>query len=278
MSLTISVDELAETIRSGGKTTILACIWHPGAGMSYSMYRGAHIPTALHCDPAYQLAMAPSARDGRNPLPSYPVLDRAFNDWGLNRDHKVVVYDDNKGLLAARAWWILTWAGVADVSIVEGGSRAWVKAGYEQVGGPGNLARDCTIRPNPGQLPTVDMDYMRRVPDDVLVIDTRENNRYIGRKERLDLKAGHIPGAVNLPLESLMTDDGFFLPEDDIRAAFDAVGVTDPTKVVVYSGSGLHSAAAIFAMHHVGLPGAAQYVGGWSQWSATPDNPVQRGI
>ena len=278
MSLTISVDELAESLRGGGKTTIMACIWHPGTDMGRAVFRGGHIPTALYCDPAYQLALAPSARDGRNPLPSQAVLEQAFTAWGLNPQHQVVVYDDHKGLLAARAWWILTWAGVPGVRILDGGLKAWAAAGYEQAGGPGNLARDCTIKPDPGQLPTVDMDYMRNVPDDVLVLDAREKNRYIGLKERLDLKAGHIPGAVNLPLESLLTPTGHYLPHDELRAVFRDIGVTDPKKVVVYSGSGLHSAAAIFAMHHVGLPGAAQYVGGWSQWSATPGNPVEHGI
>ena len=52
--------------------------------------------------------------------------------------------------------------------------------------------------------------------------------------------------------------------------------MTDPNNVIVYSGSGVHSAQAIAAMHHAGLPGAALYLGGWSQWCADRNNPVER--
>ncbi|AZA12644.1 sulfurtransferase [Corynebacterium choanae] len=278
MSLLISADELAESIRHGEKLTILACLWRPGEGASERQFKGDHIPNSLFCDPARHLAMAPSSRQGRNPLPSRQTLRLAFHELGLDLAHQIVVYDDNKSLMAARAWWVLTWAGVPGVKMLDGGYQAWLQSGRQGAGGPGNLAHRNQLVPNPGQLPTVTMDDMYALPDDVVVIDARERNRFIGRKERLDLKAGHIPGAVNLPLEELVHPNGTFLPAAELRQKFEHVGVEDPAKVVVYSGSGLHSAATIFAMHHCGLPGAAHYVGGWSQWCATPTNAVQRSL
>lgn len=89
------------------------------------------------------------------------------------------------------------------------------------------------------------------------------------------MRAGHIPGAVNLPVDKLMTSERQFADVATIREAFAGLGVTDPAEVIVYSGSGLHSGLAIAAMHHAGLAGASHYVGGWSQWCANKNNPIE---
>ena len=197
-----------------------------------------------------------------------------FNHWGLHDDREIIVYDQGKGLFSARAWWILTWAGVKGVRILDGGLAAWERAGYQIVGGPGNLGRGQAQEVVAGQLPVATIDEVKNF--DGVLIDTREANRYAGRKERLDLKAGHIPGAVSVPTREILNPDNTFRPAEEIRATFEKVGVTDPNNVIVYSGSGVHSAQAIAAMHHAGLPGAALYLGGWSQWCADRNNPVER--
>ncbi|MEZ2122654.1 sulfurtransferase [Corynebacterium sp. CCM 9203] len=273
MSLLITPTELADGMKTGVKTTLLASMWLPGredAGFQY--YRGKHIPNSLFCDPARALTSAPSSKLGRNPLPDPVILQKWFERWGLNPDHRVVVYDGGRGLMAARAWWVLTWAGIRGVRILDGGLAAWVREGRRHAGGPGNLPQTCTLRVNPGQLPVASIDDVKSF--DGVLLDVRQENRFAGRKERLDLKAGHIPGAVNLPAGRLSNADKTFRSPGEIRAEFEAVGVVDPSRVIVYSGSGLHSARAVAAMHYAGLPGAAVYVGGWSQWCADPKNPV----
>ena len=158
--------------------------------------------------------------------------------------------------------------------ILDGGLAAWERAGYQIVGGPGNLGRGQAQEVVAGQLPVATIDEVKNF--DGVLIDTREANRYAGRKERLDLKAGHIPGAVSVPTREILNPDNTFRPAEEIRATFEKVGVTDPNNVIVYSGSGVHSAQAIAAMHYAGLPGAALYLGGWSQWCADRNNPVER--
>ena len=273
MSLLITPTELADGMQTGIKTTLLASMWLPGredAGFEY--YRGKHIPNSIFCDPARALAASPSSRAGRNPLPDPTILQKWFERWGLNDKHRVVVYDGGRGLMAARAWWILTWAGVPDVQILDGGLAAWIGEGRRHAGGPGNLPQKCTLEVNPGQLPVATIDDVKNF--DGLLLDVREENRFQGRKERLDLKAGHIPGAVNLPTRRLTHEDHSLRSPEEIRAEFEAVGVDDPAKVIIYSGSGLHSSLAVAAMHHAGMEGASVYIGGWSQWCATPSNPV----
>ena len=91
----------------------------------------------------------------------------------------------------------------------------------------------------------------------------------------LDLQAGHIPGAVNLPARALQRE-GRFLPVEEIRGKLAEIGVTSGDQVAVYSGSGLHASLFVQAMHEAGLPGASLFIGGWSKWAGDPARPIVR--
>lgn len=272
--ITITSAELDQRVRSSQKTTIVASVWEPGEGASLERFHSEHIPNSMFCDAALALAGIPSSLAGRNPLPDADQLHRWFQRIGINAESQVVVYDHAKGLMAARAWWILRWAGVHNVRILDGGLRAWEAAGFHSVGGPGNFPATCTIRPNLGQMPTASLEEVKEHQG--VLLDCRERSRFSGIKESLDLKAGHIPGALNLPSGDLLDENYKFKDPHEIREMFAALGITSGENVIVYSGSGLHSAQTIAAMHHADLPGASLFVGGWSQWAADKNNPVVR--
>lgn len=272
--ITITPAELIQRVRSSMKTSIVASVWEPGEGASLERFHMEHIPNSMFCDAALALAGIPSSLAGRNPLPDGEQLGRWFRRMGLNAESPVVVYDHHKGLMAARAWWIFKWAGIEDVRILDGGLKAWVDAGEMVVGGPGNFPPTSTIRPNLGQMPTSNLDEVKSHQG--ILLDCRERSRFSGQKESLDLKAGHIPGAVNVPSGDMLNDDLTFKDPVEIRRMLAAVGIESGENVIVYSGSGLHSAQMIAAMHHADLPGASLFVGGWSQWAADGSNPVVR--
>lgn len=274
MTVSISPTTLAESIHSGKKITLLAAFWAPIEGAGQSVFRSEHIPTSIFCDPATELTGIPGSAEGRNPLPRISLLADYFRRWGLNTDRSIVVYDQGRGLFAARAWWILRWAGMPDVRILDGGFAAWEQLKLGHVGGPGNFPHFCNVRPNPGQLPTADIEGVKAHRG--ILIDARDADRYHGRRERLDLKAGHIPGAVNIPASSVLNADRSLRSPEEIRAIFAEQGVHSAADAIVYSGSGNHSAQLLAAMEHAGLSGAAHYLPGWSQWSANPRNPVER--
>ncbi|AHI23699.1 Thiosulfate sulfurtransferase sseB [Corynebacterium vitaeruminis DSM 20294] len=277
MSITITADELATRLNSGHKQTILAALWYHDGKDGYHQFNSEHISTSLFCDPALALAGVPGSSIGRNPLPSTHILERWFSKWGLQPGRQVVVYDNYRGLYAARAWWILRWAGIEDVVILDGGQKHWEASGYKTLGGPGNLASYDDVTPTLGHLPTATIDDVKA--HDGLLIDAREANRFAGRKEFLDLKAGHIPGAINIPTREVMTPDHRFRPADELAELFASRGVTNDViaDTIIYSGSGNHSAQVIAAMNIAGLDTPRHYIGGWSQWSADPANPVERG-
>lgn len=275
MSILISVEELAERIHAGSNNIILACLWEANTGSGFPAFNSEHISTSRFCDVALALSSVPSSKTGRNPLPTKANLDRWFRRWGLDSKRQVVVYDNFKGLYAARAWWVLKWAGVEDVVYLDGGQKLWEAKGNQTLGGPGNLSTPGDLSADLGHMPTATIEDVKA--HNGILLDAREANRFAGRKEFLDLKAGHIPGAVNVPSRDLLQEDGTFKSAEELREIFANVGITSADNVIAYSGSGNHSAQAIIAMNIAGIGTPRHYVGGWSQWCADPKNPVERG-
>ncbi|QPK83065.1 sulfurtransferase [Corynebacterium qintianiae] len=280
MTVFVPAEELNERIHSGQKQTILAALWEPREGKAWSKFQSEHIPTAMFCDPAVALAGMPGRAYGRNPLPPLDVLARHVAEWGLEKGRPVYIYDTGVGLFAARAWWTLRWIGLEDVYIVDGGFAAWDSQGFDTVAGPGNVNVHASMELSAGGLPVAEIDQLHQFKG--VLVDAREASRFEGRREVLDLKAGHIPGALNLPVYDLFDEDTRTVGEvDQVRARFARLGITQNTKpdeVVVYSGSGNHSSLLLAAMAHSGLPVSTHYVAGWSQWSANPKKPVARHV
>lgn len=281
MSVFVSAAELNERVQTGQKQTVIAALWDAQEGKAWSKFQSEHVPTALFCNPSSQLASMPGRQVGRNPLPSLDVVAKAVANWGIEDGRPVYIYDGGTGLFAARAWWVLRWAGVSDVHIVDGGYAAWRREQFDTVAGPGGIVvpREPEAL-NADSLPTATMEDVRTFNGTLL--DTRDQRRFDGRREILDLRAGHIPGAVNLPVSMLFDDTTRTVKDTDhIRAALAEHGITqntNPADVIVYSGSGNHSALLLAAMEHAGLPVLTHYVGGWSQWSANRDNRVAANV
>lgn len=252
----------------GEAVTLVASFWGPRQGEGYSRFVSEHIPGSVFCNPTSVLVGAPEFEIGRNPLPNV----RRFGDWvqqsGLTQGTHIVVYDDGRGLLAARLWWTLRWAGFDKVQILDGGRAKWLAEDRAQLGGPGNLHPFSDYQITPGALPVMELEQVREFSG--TIIDAREERRWAGRRELLDLRAGHIPGAVNIPVRSLLNEDLTVRGAEELRDIFGRAGIEsadDARNACAYSGSGNHSAQLIAAMAEAGLPAPAHFIGGWSQWS-----------
>ena len=196
--------------------------------------------------------------------------------WGLRQGQPVVVYDDNGGTAAARAWWLLRWAGVENVRILDGGLGAW-KAGDRALehgsGGPVPVG-DVTL--SGGHLPTLDIDAAAEFPEAGVLLDARAGERYRGEVEPVDPRAGHIPGALSAPTTENLGPDGRFLSDAALSERFGALGADGDTPVGVYCGSGVTAAHEIAALAVLGID-AALYPGSWSAWSNHPARPAATG-
>ncbi|RMI13039.1 sulfurtransferase [Cellulomonas triticagri] len=249
--------------------------WQLGGPPGVEGYRAGHLPGAVFVDLDAELAAVPSAAGGRHPLPEAADLQAAARGWGLRAGEPVVVYDDTGAMSAARAWWLLRWAGVADVRILDGGLPAWVAAGGAVEPGDVDVEPGDVVLTG-GHLPTLDADGAAAWAAEGVLLDARAAERYRGEVEPVDPRAGHIPGAVSAPTAENLDADGRFLPTDALTARFAALGVPEGGDVAVYCGSGVtaaHQAAAIVLAGRTPV----LYPGSWSQWSSDPDRPVATG-
>jgi thiosulfate/3-mercaptopyruvate sulfurtransferase len=256
---------------------ILDVRWQLGDPLGREHYFSGHIPGAQYIDLTADLAGQRSTREGRHPLPQPDEFEDAMRRIGINDDSRVVIYDDCGGKSGARAWWLLRWAGKTDVYLLDGGLKAWIAEGGDLAVGPGNPVERGDFTFELDHMQTAGADETSGWPDRGVLIDVRTPDRYVGSTEPMDSRAGHIPGAVNMPTGRFLDEKGHFLPAEQIRQMFADVGVTDGRDAVVYCGSGIHACHALAAMEVAGLDAGRLYPGSWSQWSADRSRPIALG-
>lgn len=280
----ITVDELSERLTGGSPPVLLDIRWTLAGGSDPAGFLAGHVPGARFLDLDRDLAATPGP-GGRHPLPDPADLQAALRGVGLHDGDAVVVYDGGPGLGAARAWWLLRWSGLRDVRVLDGGYPAWI-GGARPDGsvparptqsGPADPTGPGLITVTPGGLPVVDADGAAAAADapGAVLLDLRAAARYRGEVEPLDPVAGHIPGAVNLPVAELMRDDGTYRPPAEIAARLDRAGVASGTPVVASCGSGITACQLVLAAERAGIR-AALYPGSYSQWCAL-GRPVATG-
>lgn len=269
----IGVDELVEAMLSNRPPVVLDVRWQLGDDQGFAKYKDGHIPGAIYVDLDTQLAAPPTAADGRHPLPALADLQAAARSWGIDGGVPVVVYDDCGAQSAARAWWLLRWAGIEEVRILDGALDAWRRAGMRVSTGDAT-PRTGNVVLTGGALPTVTIDQV--ADTDALLLDARAAERYRGQTEPVDPRPGHIPWAISAPAADNLTDTGAFKDPAALRERFAALGVGEG-PVIAYCGSGITAAHQIAALTIAGYDGAALYPGSYSQWSNDESRPVDVG-
>ena len=238
----------------------------PGAGEE--LWREGHIPGTAFMDLDRDLAAEPGER-GRHPLPEPDDFEAAARRAGIGPDTHVIAYDEAAEGGAARLWWLLRHFGHDRVSVLDGGLRAW-----REEGGPLEAGAE---QPTPGtftSLPQEEDTYEADALEGRLLLDARATERYRGEVEPIDPVAGHIPGAANLPFAEV-APGGRFLPPDELRARFEAVGAAPGRELVAYCGSGVSACVLLLAAELAGLEPGRLYPGSWSEWSGR-GLPVER--
>ncbi|WP_030169767.1 MULTISPECIES: sulfurtransferase [Actinomycetes] len=276
----ITTTELASLIAGDAPVTVLDVRWRLDRPDGRDDYETGHIPGAVYVDLETELSDHSVTGRGRHPLPSGDSLQAAARRWGLNDGVPVVIYDDWNRAGSARAWWVLTAAGVTGARILDGGLSAWVAAGEELVKGAESPADgDVTLAHTDlykGALATLTAEEVATFTDSGVLVDARAPERFRGEVEPVDPVAGHIPGAGNAPSTATLGDDGTFRDADELRELFASAGADGSAPVGVYCGSGVTAAVDLVALKITGVD-AALFPGSWSQWSSDAANPVATG-
>ncbi|MGC9219852.1 MAG: sulfurtransferase [Solirubrobacteraceae bacterium] len=271
----VDARSLLDSLTSTSPPVLLDIRWRIDQRNGRSDYLAAHLPGALYVDLETELSSPPTASGGRHPLPAISDLQASVRRWGVHSGSTVVVYDDFGGMSAARAWWLLRWAGLNDVRLLDGGLARWralnlpLEAGQPPAT-PGNVVL------TPGAMPTIHTEQIAEFATAGVLLDARAAERYRGEVEPFDPRAGHIPGALSAPTDENLDVTDRFLSPGQLRARFAALGVRDGTPVAVYCGSGITAAHEIVALALAGF-NAVLYPGSWSAWSADPTLTVAVG-
>ncbi|MEY3443192.1 MAG: hypothetical protein RLZZ519_1473 [Bacteroidota bacterium] len=242
----------------------------PGAAEAYAK---SHLEGARHVDLNTDLAtiLPDAAVGGRHPLPSPAKFAQVLSRLGITPSTPVMVYDSsNAANAAARFWWMLKAIGHAQVQVVDGGMQAAVAAGFPVSSEVPVVAETAPYPVAEWNLPLADIAEIDRIAQDPrhLVIDVRDNYRYLGESEPIDLIAGHIPGAINVPFSTNLDENGSFLGEETLRAKYlEVFGNRKAADIVVHCGSGVTACHTLLAVAAAGLAIPKLYVGSWSEWS-----------
>ena len=238
----------------------------PDAG--YAAYLRGHLPGAQYAHLDDDLSAEPAPHEGRHPLPDPRDLAERLGHWGIANSSHVVVYDDASGAIAARLWWLLHWLGHDRVSVLDGGLKAWVDAG-------GMLEQGAAEPQSANFTPTAVHDRWVVATGDIplaigsgaLILDARSETRFRGDEEPIDPVAGHVPNARNLPFTELLSDDGCFLPREELRTRLeDVLDGHASSAVVTMCGSGVTACHLSLAFAAAELERGRLYAGSWSEW------------
>lgn len=242
-------------------------------------YREAHLPGARFADIEHDLSSPITPQSGRHPLPDMGQ----FADWvaarGVSGDSQVVAYDDSHGGFAARLWWMLRFLGHERAAVLDGGFARWKQERRPLTPDLPHVRRgDFASHPHPEMLAELTEVERLSAGRAGTLVDARAGERYRGETEPIDPRAGHIPGALNLPFLGNVGADGRFLPAEALQRRF-AQGLNGaaPEQTIHYCGSGVTACHNLLAMAAAGLPPGRLYVGSWSQWSKDPARPAATG-
>jgi len=271
-SVFVTADALGRLVAAGKPVSILA-VRNAGPEALAGFAATPRIPGAVDADLPSQFAGPGGGTRGSRPLPAIEDLQRAAIGWGLRRGVPVVLYDHDRCLTAARGWWVLRWAGLADVRLLDGGFPAWIAAGLPVATAPGDPPPGDVVL-SPGHMRVLDADAAATMARSGVLLDTRIRGNYIGGAVAPgEAPRGHIPGSLSAPAADALTEAGTFLDAATLRHLFAALGADGSRPLGVTCGAGISAAHGIAALASIGID-AALFPGSWSAWSADPDRPV----
>ena len=266
--LLVTPPELSEMIDGAGARRPLVLDLRPPDG-----YVAGHVPSAIHLD-LWGVSLIDT---DPAPLKAFMwMIEHVLAVHGVDRTAPIVVYDEQSGIRAARAFWFLEYFGHQSVRMLDGGFGAWRRAGFavEREAAPppqsdwtGAREDSClatwrTVRAAVGRSGTV-------------LLDTRSDGEYCGTTVRAK-RGGAIPGAVHIEWTRNLTPEGEFKSASELRQMYEDAGVTPDREVITYCQGGYRAAHSYVALRLLGYPRVRMYIGSWKEWGDRDDLPIER--
>lgn len=227
-------------------------------------YQSGHIPGAYYLDLNEDLSSPVQTHGGRHPLPDMHQFTTKLSQMGITPDTWVVAYDDSRQAFASRLWWLLRYFGHKKVAVLDGGFAAYQAHYRVTTDMPAVRSGEFQGNARPEQVVDIQAVKTRKDQPDVVVVDSRAYERYLGNHEPIDPVAGHIPGAVNYPWQAVMNEQGFLLPPSELQVHYADLNSAD--EVIVYCGSGVTACVNLLALNIADIKNGKLYAGSWSDW------------
>ncbi len=240
-------------------------------------YEAGHIPGARFFD-------IDENSDHRSELPHMAPAPEKFisrmRAMGVGDGHQVVVYDGAGLFSAARVWWLFRLMGKTDVAVLDGGFPKWQAEGRPVEDMPPVVRdRHMTVQRQSHMVRDVTQIAAAAKLGDHVILDARSAPRFRGeeREPRAGLRAGHIPGSLNLPYRDLLNANGTMKSVDELRKIFAGKGVDLSKPVITTCGSGVTAAIVSLALELIGHDRHSLYDGSWAEWGMYRDLKVATG-
>jgi thiosulfate/3-mercaptopyruvate sulfurtransferase len=235
-------------------------------------YAAGHIPGAIHVD-LWGVSLIDT---DPAPLDAFMwMIEHVLAIHGVEAATPVVVYDDQSGVRAARAFWFLEYFGHSAVRLLDGGFNSWTAAGLP-------ITREAPPAPKSEWTGTREEQTLATWKDvkgaisrgDKVILDTRSDAEYEGTLVRAK-RGGAVPGAVHIEWTRNLSPAGDFKPAGELKKMYEDAGVTPEREVITYCQGGYRAAHSYLALRLLGYPRVRMYIGSWKEWGDRCDLPIE---
>ncbi|MGF1671774.1 MAG: sulfurtransferase [Balneolaceae bacterium] len=221
----------------------------------------------------------------RRTVVSKEDFEKLLGESGIDNDALIILYGDNNNWFAAWAYWLLKYYGHKDVRLLDGGRKKWEDEGRELTDAvPEFEPKKYTISKINSELRAFRNDVAENLGKEAFgLVDVRSPDEFTGKilappgLLELSQRAGHIPGAKNIPWSKAVNEDGTFKSKEELKKLYEGEGITPDKDIIAYCRIGERSAHSWFVLNELlEYPNVRNYDGSWTEWGNLIDAPVER--
>jgi thiosulfate/3-mercaptopyruvate sulfurtransferase len=214
-------------------------------------------------------------------------FEKLMSESGIKPEDTLILYGDNNNWFAAFALWQAKINGHKDVRLMDGGRKKWAEVEKREI-----TQEKPQVAPTSYKAPQRDEATMRALQPDVStlvnqqagnLVDVRSPAEFTGEimappgLQETAQRAGHIPGAANIPWSKAVNDDGTFKSADELAALYEGAGVTRDKPTIAYCRIGERSSHTWFVLKYLlGYPEVLNYDGSWTEWGSMVGQPIEK--